>query len=655
MSNDTASIIANAPADLRTRHHWVVWRYGPASNSKPRKIPYSPRTGSCASSTDPTTWATFEQAIEAYASADYYSGIGYVFSGSDGMAGLDLDDCIREDGSLAPWAQQIVDQFKTYTEISPSERGVKLFFRGRKPAFAGCSVKNIDPSGGELEVYDSGRYFTLTGNRLPATTQELADRQAELDDLCSRYWNPQATPSPAAASQPVPGMQRHSDRASKCLSTMLRMNVNDKGDGSYRLYAVACRCVEHDLSDVEAVQTIRLYAQIQPFPTDWTDAEFLQRVRDAEKKCQRGKAMAAQQEDTKPVRRGIGELMNDYPQLRTPVIEGLLREGETMNVIAPPKTGKSWLVTDLALAVASGSPWLGRFRTTQGKVLIIDNELHGETSANRIPKVAAARGMDMEDIKPFLDICNLRGHLMDLITLGSFFRDITPGEYKIIILDAFYRFLPRDTDENDNGSIAQLYNHIDRYAKELGCCFVLIHHSSKGNQSGKAISDVGSGAGAQSRATDTHLILRAHEQPGAAVLEAAVRSWKPIEPLCLAWTFPVWNPAEHLDPMCLRPERPRRSKTADASRDATPAVDKPKWDVDAFVSAFITTEGVQGETIVGLAMERSLSQAAVKRFLAQAVDARKVYRWTFGANKPVRYSTTPQPLIEAEKSACGQI
>jgi len=207
--------------------------------------------------------------------------------------------------------------------------------------------------------------------------------------------------------------------------------------------------------------------------------------------------------------------------------------------------------------------------------------------------------------------------------------------------------MPRDTDENDNGSIAQLYNHLDRYARELGCCFVLIHHSSKGNQSGKAVSDVGAGAGAQSRATDTHLILRAHELRGAVVLDAAVRSWKPIEPLCLGWTFPVWNPAEDLDPTRLRPERPRRAKSDDASRkDAAPVAEKPKWNLDTFVSSFITEDSVQGETIVGMAMERGLSQAAVKRYLAQAVDAGKVFRWTSGANRPVRYSTASQPLIE---------
>ncbi len=90
-------------------------------------------------------------------------------------------------------------------------------------------------------------------------------------------------------------------------------------------------------------------------------------------------------------------------------------------------------------------------------------------------------------------------------------------------------------------SNVSIYNLIDRYALQLGCCFVLIHHSSKGNQSGKAVTDVRTGAGSQSRATDTHLIPRPHEEPGAVVVDAAVRSWPPIEPRCLRWEFPVFQ------------------------------------------------------------------------------------------------------------------
>jgi len=77
-----------------------------------------------------------------------------------------------------------------------------------------------------------------------------------------------------------------------CLKAMLvsTKNMQDESDGSKRLFAVACRAIEHDLSDDQAIATIRDYEAERPFKKSWTDAEILQRVRDAEKQVERGSA-----------------------------------------------------------------------------------------------------------------------------------------------------------------------------------------------------------------------------------------------------------------------------------------------------------------------------------------------------------------------------
>jgi len=285
---------------------------------------------------------------------------------------------------------------------------------------------------------------------------------------------------------------------------------------------------------------------------------------------------------------GVQDLVDAHPKLRPPVIHGLLREGETMNIIASPKTGKSWLTLDLAIAVATGRPWLGRYATEAGDILIIDNELHRETSAHRIPKVASARDVAMREIGQRIFIDNLRGRLRDIDKLGPYFESLEPGRYRVIILDAFYRFMPQGGDENDNGTMANIYNRIDSFADRLRCCFVLIHHSTKGSQSGKSVTDVGAGAGAQSRATDTHLVLRPHEEDGVVVLDAAVRSWPPVEPTCLRWDFPVWTVEEGLDPTQLKSERPSRKKDKPAPKAEEPKPDP--WSVERFVEQFISLE-----------------------------------------------------------------
>lgn len=354
-----------------------------------------------------------------------------------------------------------------------------------------------------------------------------------------------------------------------------------------------------------------------------------------------------------PTYMSVRDLAGAYPELRPPIMHGLLREGETMNVIAPSKTGKSWMTVDLGLHVATGRSWLGLFRTEPGPVLILDNELHPESSAHRIPKVAEARNIPLNEIADRLYVDNLRGRLRDLISLGPYFAKIRPRQFKLIILDAFYRFLPADTDENSNGGVAQLYNLIDAYAKRLQCAFVCIHHTSKGNQSGKTVTDVGSGAGAQSRAADAHLVLRQHEQDGAVVLDAAVRSWPPIRPVCLRWNFPVFDLADDLDPADLKPDRPRRKpKEKPAADSKTPA--EPAWDAARFATAFITEEPRMKDAILDAASRDGLSKAEAKRLLNVAIDGGLVFPWRRGAAQAVRYATTEQPLTDVPASRRGK-
>lgn len=328
------------------------------------------------------------------------------------------------------------------------------------------------------------------------------------------------------------------------------------------------------------------------------------------------------------------ELMRDNPELHPAVIHGLLREGEILNLIAPPKTGKSWLVLDLALAVCTGRQWLGVFPVEKGRVLIVDNELHAATSANRLPRVADARQIPVEEWGKKLSVANLRGHLQDLLSMGPFFEAFEPGQFKVIILDAFYRFLPIRTDENDNGSITALYNHLDHHAKRLRCAFVLIHHSSKGSQAGKEITDVGAGAGAQARATDTHLILRRHREEDAVTLEAVTRSWAPMEPKVLRWQFPVWNIDEALDPADLKDGTRRKENEG------------PDYDVPAYVDRYLGSQPKTLAMVMDAAARDGFTGRRAQALLDEAVASEAAFRWDLGQRK-VGYANQPQHGLEA--------
>lgn len=239
---------------------------------------------------------------------------------------------------------------------------------------------------------------------------------------------------------------------------------------------------------------------------------------------------------SKPI--GVLELLRQHSELRPVLIEGLLRETEVCNIIASPKIGKSYLVLSMALSIATGCDWLGR-EVKQGNVLLVDNELHLQTLSDRVHKVRSAMGLSEPDIEGKVDILSLRGQMVDIEGLGPLLANMR-DRYRLIVLDALYRFIPAGVSENDNAAITQIYNRLDSYATMTGSAIALVHHSSKGDQSTKGVTDVGAGAGSISRAADTHIILRQHETPGMAVMECVTRSFSQPEPLSIRRDYPLW-------------------------------------------------------------------------------------------------------------------
>lgn len=337
------------------------------------------------------------------------------------------------------------------------------------------------------------------------------------------------------------------------------------------------------------------------------------------------------------------QLMRDHHSLRAPVIHGLLREGETANLIAASKRGKSWLANLIALSLAAGRPLFGRFDVQRCEVLILDNELHEETIISRLPRVAESMGLTSDEWVDRLHVQALRGNLVDLYGMQPYFEQIQPGRFGVIVLDAWYRFLPRDADENNNAAFSDLYNTLDRLAARLRCAFILVHHASKGDQSAKAVTDIGSGAGAQSRAADTHIVLRDHQQEGCVVLDAAVRSWAPIEPVCLRWRFPVWELAPGLSPVDLRrPNSGKRNRGAKA-----PAPRPKRWTAQRFADSFVNSTPREMKAVLAAAAQAGVPGRQASGLAALAEAEGLVHRWKL-AGKTVYLANTPQPESVAE-------
>lgn len=190
------------PPEMKARDQWVVWRYVTRKGKK-TKVPFrADAPKSEAKSTDPATWSSYERAARAAADpANELNGIGFVFSEGDGYAGVDFDNCLDESGRVLEWARPFLDRLPGYAEISPSGRGVKLFTRGRVPGGKGKKLQKLGPDAkGAIEVYDAGRYFTVTGRVLDEAHSRLIDGSAELAELHAEWFPPKA-PRPRIAPQ----------------------------------------------------------------------------------------------------------------------------------------------------------------------------------------------------------------------------------------------------------------------------------------------------------------------------------------------------------------------------------------------------------------------------------------------------------------------
>jgi putative DNA primase/helicase len=121
------------PTELTSRPRWVLWKYGrPDKNGKPAKLPFK-INGRCADVTDARDWSSFELAAAAYdRTKGFYAGVGFVMNG-DGLCGVDFDHCIENGKIVIPKIATYVAALDTYTEISPSGTGLRLFAFGKLP------------------------------------------------------------------------------------------------------------------------------------------------------------------------------------------------------------------------------------------------------------------------------------------------------------------------------------------------------------------------------------------------------------------------------------------------------------------------------------------------------------------------------------------
>lgn len=160
----------NIPNELKNLPQWVCTKGD-------SKVPIDAEGTRPASSTNPTTWSSFDS-VRDCVEKGIYDYVGFVFN-DNGIIGIDIDDAYDEDGFLSPLAADIIGRCESYTEKSKSGTGFHILLYGSLPFKGKNNLKGV-------EIYKSARYFIMTGDTL--IYKDMVENQEAIDYILEKYF-----------------------------------------------------------------------------------------------------------------------------------------------------------------------------------------------------------------------------------------------------------------------------------------------------------------------------------------------------------------------------------------------------------------------------------------------------------------------------------
>lgn len=574
-SGNAADKFNDIPSDLRTLPQWVCWKLELVEN-RLTKVPYNP-SGSSASSTDPKTWGTFEQCLAAYRNGNEFSGVGFVFTDGNGLTGIDLDDHRDpKTGELDEFAKPIVARLASYTESSQSGTGVHIIARGVIPSDKG----RRDGKQG-VEMYSTGRFFVMTGERIGDTPSTIERRQAAVSGLFQEMFGQskqEPKPVPATVGNLTLTDNELIEKASRAkngaaFAALWRGGWEGAGYGSPSEADAALLGLLRFWTGGDKDRCFRLFSQSGLNRDKWEREDYRESTwalvangdtyspQSALRTTLTG-TQGPTPEDRKPTvsASSLPAIIDAADFITQPIAEppelihGIIHRGSKLAIGGNSKSFKTWTLLDLALSVSTGKPWLG-FETTAGRVLYVNFEIQNFSWKTRINAVAKARNITIEPGR--LSLWNLRGKAANFNLLLPQIRDTVKDGFALIVLDPIYK-LYGQTDENKASDVARLLNAIEDLTVETGAAVAFGAHFSKGNQAGKESLDRISGSGVFARDPDSLLTFTKHETEDAFTLDATLRNFPPVEPFVVRWQFPRFTPDGKLDPSKLKQAKGRK-------------------------------------------------------------------------------------------------
>lgn len=494
---------ANIPAELRAHARWAPWRaQWNEKRQKWDKIPCQ-ANGYGLSTAKPERWLTYDAALAALrARPDQFAGLGYCMTGPHGLVGVDLDGCVGPRGGVDPWAAEIVDTLASYTEVSPSGRGLRIFSLGEVPE----DWTNHDIG---IEVYagHEPRFLTVTGEVLGGDRATVRTAPpAAMAELSTRYAREKAKATVISLQLPdLVDELALPDLADLEIPWQARDFLTEgthRGDRSRELFAAAVALYGAGLADDVVLSLLAASPHAMEVALDHRrqDADralmylWAEHAQKAKGRATRKVATVDDFEDvSEPPAPGApaapkkamrfqfkdADEFSDGPPMQW-LIKHVLPKAEVGVMYGPPGAGKSFLVTDLARAVATGTEWRGR-RVRQATVAYIVAEGAGgfrlRLRAVRDHFGQSLKGMPLKILDEAPNLLDKK----DVQDLAASLRTL-PG-LELIVVDTLAQTTP-GANENSGEDMGRALGHCKALHRATGAMVLLVAHSGKDESRG---------------------------------------------------------------------------------------------------------------------------------------------------------------------------